>query len=394
MLQQHIPHRQARCLCYLLILVLAFLTAPAAAQFSRLGVEPFKPVLSESEIEHIEETFALSEEQTAQVHAALQTYLGDFREAESRMRRLIRGAESQAREGVTPEQTAQRMQELGDEWRTTTESLEAAFFEQVQAIWAGDDAPAWERYQQDWRRRSTLQAGARFPGEAVDLIVVAEMAGLDASAGETRDILDRYRQEFDGALVLRNEVIFEMFAAQADPERRADVSTIYLQVVSDSAAVRDVNRKYVRILCTALDDDACADLQHAFNAACFPQVYVPTTAERFLESLIASEALDETQRQDLQNLHVELLESLAVLNDRLVTVLLDESDAAVKRRLTGAAPEQTGGSGDPQATDDQGPRNSIQLLLEEKQQLVSTAIDRAWDLLTPEQQEQVRKPQG
>jgi hypothetical protein len=140
--------------------------------------------------------------------------------------------------------------------------------------------------ERELRRLKTVPDG-RIAGESVDLIrMVAELPGGSRDSAATAELLDRYSQDLDRALVARaatleanskdfHEVI------KTDPKRaRQMFETAYRA----RAAVRDVNDRYVRQIAEELP----ADVREKFKAEVFnksyPALVRPTRGEKYIRA--------------------------------------------------------------------------------------------------------------
>lgn len=159
------------------------------------------------EVFHMGEALEMDESQIVLVRAMYDGF-SDAVDAEreatrEKMRSMRDDLRDQMRNGEGMTDMVTRMTDMQRQSEQRIRDLEASFLEGVRTtVLTEEQQDDWERYVRDQRRRSSLSAGARLPGEGIDLVEIVD--DLDLTEEEQAEIapdLENYVNELDQALI-------------------------------------------------------------------------------------------------------------------------------------------------------------------------------------------------
>lgn len=307
----------------------------AAMLYRQEGISP-------AEIETMIKFLKLNDDQTALVNAMYEGYRMGTDEGASQTREL-RSLEMQ---GVTPAinndpqsqekliEAMKKRQEAQAQWRAERKQLEKQFFNDVQLILDDKQAQAWPKYQQNYRRRSTLKKSAQIPGEGIDLIDLIEKLELSSSETEMlKPSLDKYAEELDRALGVRNQAIANLSDKSGfmvtgdnknpDPESMFDMNN---KVTEKRYVLVEINNRYVRTLASAMGSTSSQKLIEEFDRSSFPGIFRPTQADRYIEDVKALPDLTADQQLWIEDIVQKYQADINDINNQLVTLERKKQD--------------------------------------------------------------------
>jgi len=289
-------------------------------------------------------------------------------------------------ERVREERDWGRMREIGAkmrDFRETRETMQESFLSDLRAILTPAQEERWPRVERSLRRSQTLGRGL-MRTERVDLIRIArETLGEEAELpGEVAAVLDRYEVELDRELVKRNEVFEEGWSRARELVRggqREELDELLENAREASLRLRDLNRRFVRVIGSALPEEEREEFEALVRRAAFPDVYRETYAERALAAAEGFADLDEAQREGIEALRASYARDVQAVNGRLASAIEEWEEEASARELMPwerrRRRERPGGE-----------------LWQERRELSATALESLERILTEEQVSRLPDP--
>lgn len=315
----------------------------AMAQGMRAGVRAGpggvgQTAISKRELEAWARILELSGEQREAVETLHAAYQTEYRAQTKGLQELIKTTQAEFMESQDPS-VFNDIQSKSAKFTDQMTALDKQFMDDVKAVLDAKQAEQFPRVERHHRRVKSLPSGM-LSGESANLVTIVEDAGLGASSGEVREVLDQYELELDKALMDREAERKEMekqsqeMMKDFDPAKM-DFSKIR-QMMKDLRAsgvkVRDVNDRYARRLAAVVPEDKRADFEARARRALFPAVYREPYAVKALDAALGFDDLTAEQRDSLS--------AIKATYER-------ERGAANEKWAAAIAAEEKDGGGDP-----------------------------------------------
>jgi hypothetical protein len=223
-------------------------------------------------------------------------------------------------------------------------------------------------------------------GERVDLVAMVDEPDIKTALGDSRaklaDSLVSYEEEMDRAIKNRDEVRaevaegFQEARQSGDPEK---MNEIIEKGREASARVRDVNRKYARLMMETLEGDAKVAFEKRFKEQSFPEVYRPTRAARAIDGAMGLNDLTPEQKTQVEELKASYARAMEPLNEKLAKATQENEETMTAEgmmRMFGGGPQE-------------GPLADAR---RERRDQMNDTVEKLRKILTPEQVE--RLPSG
>jgi len=390
---------------------LALGASASHAQMGGFGGANYRSPLSRGEVERMIETLGLDESQAGLVQSLYQGFNESYESASEGARERVREAFQAMRDSGQWQGAASTGINSGREWQKQSQALVQSFFNDVQTVLSEDQQAKWERYQREWRRRSSFRGGGQpgsLAGENIDLVdMVDEIEMTDEEYARLDPVLEAYAIELDPALATRDRAIEDITSLTASVlEGKSEIDDLESKFKSMQRArtqVRDVNDRYVQHLVAHLAPDQAEALQRAYRLRSFRGIYSPTRADGYFETVRQGALLTEPQTGALEMIERDFRNQTDAINRQLADLQKKreiEDQQRIFDRLTMMArgemgqqrfDRRQGGPGGPfgdNAQDD--PRRA---LMEQKNTLVETTLDSVVALLSPAQLAAAPKPE-
>ena len=340
--------------------ILGALTLAAASHgqgttsWSMFSSEDFRPEIDEADIAVIVTALELGEderEMVADLHEAhiarVYTEGGAVRsectELIERVQLLGRG------EGL------ERVNELRREWGERREALDEEFLDELRLILTSEQEQRWSIVERELRRMDEI-GGGRMAGESVDVIMFAQKAGVDIEGGQVASILDRYARAMDSALRSRasffednpREEVSELL--ETDPERAA---RIFERARAARMEVRDLNRRYIGEVASAVGGDTAEELMEMYYERCAGwSINRASVAGKAIDGAKNIEGLTPKQIAELDKIEERYEQKKIEWIERYAKVLFDVEEGttpiALERALQGMPSDERPYQGDMQ----------------------------------------------
>ncbi len=420
--------------------------APASAQIMRFTtssrVDNSAGGINEADVRALIETLHLDADQEALVKALYDGHRAAWSDAATAHKERVQAAFEASRASNDWTDMGKKTQQLQKQWEAESLRLETDFFASVKGLVSDDQAAAWPRFERDRRRRSLLASQSRLAGEGVDLIDVAESIEVPGEASAPIEpVSSLYAEEMDAVLAERSRAI-ESLEKASTPSTEGDFGSIDFEAVKEQQsrvherrlAVRDLNERYAGLFCGQMSAQQAQQFMTLYKQRCFPRVYRPTAADRYIKTVESLETLTDEQSQALANIKSDYSRQVGGINDQLAAAIRqNEQESEDQGSLFGGdlamlppppppppasgdsgeeehavamfviagdgggaeagaihlAPAQTAFSFGPSEPEDDTPRGKLN---KSKRELVARTIDAVAALLTPEQLALAPKP--
>lgn len=378
------PARTPTRLLALCTLALA-LAAPAHAQprRDRMFGDVASPQIDSQEIEKYRDLLALSDDQletARELHAA---YMAELDKLATRAREITEAARNEFRE--TRDFTVWRdLRGVIEKISEQRDALTQSTLDDLRLVLTPEQDAQWSNLEQFRRRRHELVEGATLSGEGVDLLAIVDLEELtEDSKAPVQILLDQYASELDRAIIERQKAVKKMRDAEAAEDAgNADLPEEQEQQLRDdirdrAAAIRDLNRRYVRLVVAEIGSDAGARVETAYQRASFPSVYSESAADKAFSTALAMEDLSADQTAQLKAMVAGFERDRAAMNQKI-------AEAIEEQEMTRREPQRRGGP--PRFFGGPGPEDEkVRDLLRSRRDFDQAAIARLTTVLTPEQ---------
>lgn len=301
------------------------------------GGEVLSPSIDSRELDQYARTLGLTAEQRELIHGLFEGYQEQFRAQAAQMRQRMDEIRQQARESGDPAIWRQSVADMR-RFAQARQRMEEEFFADFQAVLTDDQRARWPALERARRREKTLGRGL-LSGERVDLVRLVDQAGLPPDLRASLvPILEQYEMDLDRELVARNRVYDESFSQLADMRGDVMENPDRLQQIMErgreaSVRVRDVNRRYARLIESALPEEFRSAWSRAFNEASFPGVYRPSPTLRQITAAEGFADLDDAQRRAIASLKESFTRQLESVNQRLAAAQEQAEATATLERI-------------------------------------------------------------
>lgn len=290
--------------------------------------------IDERDVDSLVKCLDLSADQQALVDALYEGHRSAYGDASRAHRESLQSMYADQKEKRDWRAIAGKTREVQKQWKQTSEALERDFFDSVKSIATADQLANWPRFERDRRRRTLLGAHAALAGEGVDLIDLSESIELSPETlAQLGPVSNVYAEELDLALADRSRALTALDEA-SHPAVDGDFGSIDFEAVQERQqrlhekrrGLRDVNERYAALFSsqlTALDAQRFTQL---YKERCFPRVYRPTAANRYIDVVREVESLNDEQRRALESIEGDFHHQLAPINDQLASLIREEQE--------------------------------------------------------------------
>lgn len=354
----------------------------------------FEAAITTKAVDGYAKSLGLTADQQAAAKALLEGYQQSFatlsqdaRDKMQEMRETIRA--EMAESGPNPEAFRKIGEEM-DKFRKSRDNLDQGFLNDLKAVLTPEQTAKWPSVERTFRREQSIGRGV-ISGERVDLVEIVDQLKLsDDAMKPVAPVLDDYAAELDRELTARNTAydaaqakIRDMFQNGGGGDESA-LNKAWEDGRAAGTRVRDVNRRFARQIEPLLP----ADAQPAFDAAVrersFPMIYRPSYASRAITAAGEISGINDDQRATIQTIRTSFDRDLAAVNKDL-EVAAEKREGSLKpqdlmpRRFGGGGGGGGGGAwdffGDPE----------VSKLIERRNALQDSAVEKLKAVLTPEQ---------
>ncbi len=290
--------------------------------------------VSERDVDSLVQTLHLDADQEALVRSLYEGHRSAWKDASAAHRAQIKAIFETNRESNNWSDVAKKTRELSKQWKTTSDALEKDFLESVKGIATDDQMNNWPRFERDRRRRVLLNTQSAIAGEGVDLVDIAESIELAPDTLEQiQPATNVYGEEIDMAIADRTRAI-EALEKESTPATEGDIESIDFEAVKDlrsrlhdkRIAVRDLNERYAALFCGQLSAVDAQRFMTEYKMRCFPRVYRPTAADRYIKTVRSLETLNEEQVRALDSIEDDYTRQVGGINDQLAQLIREQED--------------------------------------------------------------------
>jgi hypothetical protein len=302
----------------------------------------FEPGVSTRDLEKYAEFLSMSVEQKEAAGALLEGYQSEFEVAAKAMRDVTDAAREEFRD--TRDFTVwDEVRPRVEAFQARRKEMEGTLLRDVKDLMTEEQAAKWPQLERMRRRDTTLRLGF-LSGETVDVIGLVEDAELPAEVMErVRPMLSQYELELDRVLIERNEQ-FEAGMGQGMALFRqgdmAGVNELFNRAREAAVKVRDVNRRYARLVEGMVPDEARAKFQKEFKERSFPRVYRESFALRSIDAAAGFDDASAEQKGAIAELRGAYEREASAVNEKW-------SKAIEENEMTITPMEMMGGGGGP-----------------------------------------------
>ncbi len=366
--------------------------------------------LDQNEVSRMAEVLELDEGQIAIISAMFSSFDEAYQNEVDQSRKEFEDTMRGIRESGDWTNMMPKMMSLGRESEGKAADLEASFLNDIQeSILTKEQQARWPSYEQARRRRATLVAGARIPGEGVDLIALVDEQELtEEERARIEPTLESYATELDHALTDRdryvNEVMNRLDTIMKGEDQR-NVDDVMRVGNEKRETIRTINTNYAELIASQLDSPAGSEILDTFHKKAYPRIYQDTAVNGYAEKLFALDSLSEDQRRQISAVYDDYESRIRDLNRQLAVLDTKQQEERQARMYQGFQLMYTEGPGaardqmrqmwqsfraeqqQDQSTD------PMYILREEKVDLETTTLDGLVQVLTPEQVGEAPRPQ-
>lgn len=361
------------------------------------GGADFTPAISRPHFERYMSVLGLEGDLKVIASGLLSGYHEQFRAEAGVVREKMNDLREEAAATQDFSVFTREMPEIMEAWTKKSEALEHELLTNVQALLTDEQRALWPTVERERRRHDLLPSG-RLSGESVDMIEL--VARLRASAkqqdqtlpDEVNQLLEQYAVEMDSALQTRERLIepLQQTFFQTLINDRAEGEKIWKDATEKRKVVREVNRRYLAILKSTLDEAHGETLEALYMEQAYPAAHAPTKAEKFLSQALELDSLAPDQASTLTAFQQSLKSRLAPIR-RDIVKYTDEQDEKLppmfqNMQISGDGPRRgvaltfAGGAGGDED-------NPLQEALRERYRASKDVLDQAEKVLTEQQRE-------
>ncbi len=290
-----------------LLILLAF-AASAVAQQGTMSMglyndgSSFRPDLTSADLKLIERVLGLGEPERLALDELYSGYAA-----------TLRNEGDAVRDFVSNEiERAQIMQDVGllnkarakvADWDKRSEQIKKTFLDDLKSLLTREEEARWPIVERELRRLKHI-GGGRLSGESVDLVKMTEEVLGSPPAGELAELLNRYSEELDHAILARDSFLEAKRkdfsdAIQNDPARAKE---IWEESQKVRGALRDINDRYARLIGERLPQDKRAEFQRRFFDRSYPSLVGPTRAQEYLKDAADLSTLTADQKSQIASI--------------------------------------------------------------------------------------------
>ena len=293
----------------------------------RLAIEA-APTIPARSLAKYAEVLGLTPEQLEAVRTLHDGYLANIRAYRDRMQAALDTLRQRIRDQPAGFGGMNEIREHIQKHRAEKQGIDRAFLGDFRALLTKEQDRNWGAFERLHRRETEMRLGF-LSGERTDLLrLIDEMQLAAEQRTSLKATLDAYELELDRELRNRikvRESVFErMNTIVWEPEKDAPTSRQMVQDVQDAAArVRDLNRKFARVVREGLPPDRVPDFDGRIRLAEYPDVYRPGLTERSLNAAAGFADLTADQRKEFDSIRGAFTDNLARANAELAAATED-----------------------------------------------------------------------
>ncbi|MBL8745341.1 MAG: hypothetical protein JNK58_03185 [Phycisphaerae bacterium] len=306
------------------------------------GGQMFDPGVSTRDLDKYAEFLSMTPEQKEAAAALLDGYQTEF----DRMAKEMREATDAAREEFRDTRDFTVWDDLRpkmEAFQAKRKELEGTLLRDVKDLMTDEQAARWPELERLRRRDTTLRRGF-LSGETVDVVKLVEDSALPAEAMEqVRPLLSQYEIELDRVLIERNEQYEAGMGQGMALFRQGDmaaVNELFNKAREAGAKVRDVNRRYARLIEGVIPEGQREKFSREFKERSFPRVYREGFAGRALDAAVNFKDVTEEQRSRIAEIRQSYDRDAEAINVKW-------SKAIEENEMTITPMEMMGGGGGP-----------------------------------------------
>ncbi len=372
--------RHLRLIAPLLLIAIPTLVAsPASAQGRRGFPDVSGPQIDSQEIEKYKDLLVLDAEQLDAARQLQQAYVAELAKLGEKVREITDAAREEFRQ--TRDGSVWRdLRGVVEKFSEQRDALTASTLSDLRLLLTPEQDARWTDVEQFRRRRHDLVQGASLSGEGVDLIALTEGAEIpEASRAAVDTLLAQYAGELDRAILERDRARTKLSDAQAAEEAgrgdlsREDAQRFFEDIKDKGAAIRDLNRRYVRQIESEVGGDSSVRIEVAFQQASFPRVFSKSATEKAFEAALQMTDLGADRLDQIKAAQAAYLRDRAAANQKIAEAIEQQEMARTQpnQRGPGFFRNQDGDATRP--------------LFESRRSVDQSALDKLHALLTPDQ---------
>lgn len=258
----------------------------------------FRPEFSPRDIRVFERVLNLKPDEKAALQALYAGYADGLKSRSIEIKRDVDSALERAEVMQDRTEMAPAHARI-DEWQRQAEQMKSQFLDDLKSLLTREQEQRWPVVERELRRVKRLSDG-RLPGERVDLTrVIEDMLPHAADRRDVQDLLERYCEEMDRAIVARDEFTLsrsdEFFKASTENPARGE--EIWREAQRLRLAVREVNHRYVRLLAAALGGHDGEELTRKVFEVSHERALKPSKSELYIRAAakIGSRSPDQSR---------------------------------------------------------------------------------------------------
>ncbi|HYE60653.1 MAG TPA: hypothetical protein VD997_01535 [Phycisphaerales bacterium] len=189
-----------------------------------------------------------------------------------------------------------------EQWNKRSEQIKKTFLDDLKSLLTREEESRWPIVERELRRIRHVSAGL-LTGENVDLVRLTEdVVGEAGATGELAELLNRYSDELDHALVARKKAKdenTELYSKglKEDPEQARKA----WKAVNDARlAVQALNDRYARLIAAQVPPEKKQAFERAWFERCYPMVCRPTRLDEYLKDAQQLQSLTGEQKSQLK----------------------------------------------------------------------------------------------
>lgn len=288
----------------------------------------FKPALTRQQFDRYGRVLALNETQKLLADEMLAQYRRRFDERAGKVRSERAEIGEEAKATGDYRAYADDLVKIMKSWGRERDELEEELIGNLKSLLNEEQVEYWPLFERE-KRRADLLPNARLGGEDVDLIALVQ--GLEVSE-ETEEglaeVLEQYASQLDNALQARERTLESLRPDWRDAmmSDREEAKDIWKEATSKRSAVRNINRRTLRILMAEIDSfegaQKAAELELAYKKKAYPLAYEPTRADRMLEQMAKLVTLSAEQSEQIAAIESDYTHAADGVRGRLISEIL------------------------------------------------------------------------
>lgn len=343
--------------------------------------------ISESQVEKLAGIAGMTKDQTEAALMLHEGYQAQVREMQNAMRSKMEAARDAFRESGDPGEFMSMRDDMAKA-RADRKRLDESFMGDVRALLSDEQAAKWPRVEMTLRRDQLLRRGM-LSGERVDLFRLVDDLKLgDEARRPVNEVLSNYEADLDRELVKRDafteKVMSQMDQLRDDP---AKAQAMLEEGRGAGVRVRDVNRRYARLIGDMLPMESKAAFDAAFQRESFPTVYRESAVTRGVSVAMGLEDLTPEQRTKIMELNDKYTREAASANERLAKAEEDNEMTMTVDRMMGGGGMRGGAGGGGRGGDQAD--SPVQRARQDRRELDRRTNEALRDILTESQREKL-----